>query len=273
MTFAQEIRDELIGHYTRSMASQKAELAALMMLDSKDLAILENGKILYTDSREADAELEHRKKTFAVELKATEDLSAITKSAEAKRAFLRGTYIATGIASDPEKEYHFEVALPDEGGAAFVMGLLESFGVEAKSFKRRDRQVVYVKDAESIADVLNIIEAHRSLLDFENIRIEREIKGAVNRKLNCDTANINKTVTAAMKQLGDIELLDSVTGIENLEEGLADICRARLENPDASLEEIGSLLSPPVGKSGANHRFRKLAEMAEKIRNKEKSNG
>ena len=118
-------------------------------------------------------------------------------------------------------------------------------------------------------DILNIMEAHISLMELENVRILKEMRNTVNRKVNCETANINKTVSAAVKQVEDITYLRDTIGFEKMSEGLEEVALARLSHPDATLKELGELLSPPVGKSGVNHRLRKLSEMAEKVRQKQ----
>ena len=144
------------------------------------------------------------------------------------------------------------------------------FSMDAKIVRRKKSYVVYLKEGDQIADILNIMEAHVSLMELENIRILKDMRNTVNRKVNCETANINKTVSAAVKQLEDITYLRDNMGLEKLAEGLREVAYARLSHPDATLKELGELLSPPVGKSGVNHRLRKLSDLAEKERqNKE----
>lgn len=129
---------------------------------------------------------------------------------------------------------------------------------------------MYLKEGTQIVDVLNVMEAHVALMELENIRILKEMRNSVNRKVNCETANINKTVSAAVKQLEDIQYIKDTVGFEKLSEGLLEVALMRLQYPEATLKELGSLLATPVGKSGVNHRLRKLSEIAEKVReNKE----
>lgn len=144
--------------------------------------------------------------------------------------------------------------------------LLGTFSIEAKIVPRKKVFVVYVKEGSQIVDILNIMEAHVSLMDLENVRILKEMRNTVNRKVNCETANINKTVSAALKQIEDITYLRDTIGLGKLPAGLKETALARLENPEASLKELGELLSPPVGKSGVNHRLRKLGELADNVR-------
>ena len=132
--------------------------------------------------------------------------------------------------------------------------------------QRKKAYVVYLKEGSRIVDVLNVMEAHIALMELENVRILKEMRNTVNRKVNCETANINKTVSAAVKQVEDITYLRDTVGFEHLPDNLAEAALARLEHPDATLKELGETLDPPVGKSGINHRLRRLSEMAEKVK-------
>ena len=183
-----------------------------------------------------------------------------------KRAFIRGAFLAAGSMSDPKKAYHFEIVCAAEPMAEKIRELMSSFSMDAKIVQRKKSYVVYLKEGSQIVDILNIMEAHVSLMELENVRILKEMRNTVNRKVNCETANLNKTVSAAVKQLEDITYLRDTIGLEKLSEGLEEVALARLSHPDASLKELGALLSPPVGKSGVNHRLRKLGDLAEKVR-------
>lgn len=183
-----------------------------------------------------------------------------------KRAFIPGAFLAAGSMSDPKKAYHFEIVCAAEPMAEQIRELMSSFSMDAKIVQRKKSYVVYLKEGSQIVDILNIMEAHVSLMELENVRILKEMRNTVNRKVNCETANLNKTVSAAVKQLEDITYLRDTIGLEKLSEGLEEVALARLSHPDASLKELGALLSPPVGKSGVNHRLRKLGDLAEKVR-------
>ena len=183
-----------------------------------------------------------------------------------RRAFLRGAFQASGSMSDPNKAYHFEIVCSTEEMARQIQNLICSFSMDAKIVLRKKSYVVYLKEGSQIVDILNVMEAHIALMELENVRILKEMRNTVNRKVNCETANINKTVSAAVKQLEDITYLRDTIGIENLPEGLREAALARLANQDATLKELGASLCPPVGKSGINHRLRKLSEMADKVR-------
>lgn len=183
-----------------------------------------------------------------------------------KRAFIRGAFLASGSMSDPEKTYHFEIITTTEPRAEQLRDMIRFFDVDAKIVKRKKYFVVYVKDGSQIVDILNIMEAHKALMDLENVRILKEMRNSINRQVNCEAANINKTVTAATKQLEDILYIKENVGFGDLTPGLDEIARLRIEHPDASLKELGSMLSTPIGKSGVNHRLRKLSDIADRLR-------
>ena len=183
-----------------------------------------------------------------------------------KRAFVRGAFLASGSISDPRKGYHFEIVCQDEKKAKQLQEIIRSFQIDAKIVLRKKSYVVYVKEGAQIVDMLAVMEANVALMDLENIRILKEMRNTVNRKVNCETANINKTVNAAVKQIEDIKLIESKMGFHNLNEGLAEIAELRLQYPEATLKELGLMLVPQVGKSGVNHRLRKLSEIADGLR-------
>ena len=183
-----------------------------------------------------------------------------------KRAFLRGAFLVTGSVTNPEKSYHLEFACTLEYHAEQIRKVLRSFGIEARMVQRKKYYVVYIKEGDGIVDVLNIMEAHQALMELENIRILKDMRNSLNRKVNCETANIYKTVNAAVKQIEDIRYIQDTIGFEELSEGLANMAEVRLANPDATLKELGMLLSPRVGKSGVNHRLKKLSEIADGLR-------
>ena len=183
-----------------------------------------------------------------------------------KRAFLRGTFLASGSISNPQKSYHFEISDSEEERAEQLVTLIRSFDVDAKSILRKNYHVVYVKEGEQVAELLNIMEAHLALMEFENVRIVKDVRNSVNRQVNCETANLSKTVNAARKQYEDIILIRDKAGLHTLSEPLEEMARLRLEYPEASLVELGELLSPKLGKSGVNHRLKKISEYADSLR-------
>jgi DNA-binding protein WhiA len=195
------------------------------------------------------------------------DNTLVTQQSCCKRAFIRGAFLASGSISDPEKGYHFEIVCPDRQKAEQLQELIRSFQIDAKIVLRKKSYVVYVKEGAQIVDILAVMEANVALMNLENIRILKEMRNSVNRKVNCETANINKTVSAAVKQIEDIRLIESQKGFHTLNEGLAEIAELRLQYPEATLKELGMMLNPQVGKSGVNHRLRKLSEIADELRN------
>lgn len=185
-----------------------------------------------------------------------------------KRAFVRGAFIASGSISTPEKFYHFEIVCNSYDKAVQLSDLIKSFDIESKIVERKKYFVVYIKDGAGIVDILNVMEAHVALMNLENVRILKEMRNSVNRKVNCETANLNKTVAAAVKQTMDIKYIQDTVGLSILPEALRQLAEIRLDNPDVSLKELGALLDPPVGKSGVNHRLRKISEISKNLQEK-----
>ncbi|MCI8373298.1 MAG: DNA-binding protein WhiA [Lachnospiraceae bacterium] len=183
-----------------------------------------------------------------------------------KRAFLRGAFLAAGSISDPEKFYHFEIVCASESKAEQLRDLILSFDIDARIVQRKKYYVVYIKEGAMIVLALNVMEANVSLMQLENIRILKEMRNSVNRKVNCETANLNKTVSAAVRQAEDIQYIKEHAGLDSLPAGLGEMAQLRLEHPDASLKELGMMLCPQVGKSGVNHRLRKISDIAEALR-------
>lgn len=190
----------------------------------------------------------------------------ITQQSCCKRAFIRGAFLASGSLSDPNKFYHFEVVCNSEAKAIQLRDVINTFGLDSKVVPRKKNFVVYIKEGTQIVEILNIMEAHVALMNLENVRILKEMRNSVNRKVNCETANLNKTVAAAIKQIKDIEYIKDTVGLGSLKEGLEEVARVRLNNPDMPLKDLGMLLSEPVGKSGVNHRLKKISEIAESLR-------
>ncbi len=198
-------------------------------------------------------------------LKCADVSEVLLKSACCKRAFLRGCFLCSGSMSDPQKGYHLEYLCNNEEMAEQILRVIGDFEAEAKIVRRKKYYVVYVKEGASIVELLNVMEAHISLMNFENTRILKEIGNHTNRKVNCETANIIKSVNAANKQIADIEKIRDCKGLDSLPASLREIAEVRLQYPDAPLGELGKYLEPPIGKSGVNHRLRKLGEIADKL--------
>ena len=183
-----------------------------------------------------------------------------------RRAFIRGAFLAVGSVSDPEKSYHFEIVCTVPEKARQLQELLASYDVDAKVVLRKRHYVVYIKEGSQIVELLGLMGAHISLMQLENVRIVKEMRNSVNRKVNCETANLNKTVSAAVRQAEDIRYIQEKIGLDKLPMDLEETARLRLEHTEASLKELGDMLFPKVGKSGVNHRLRKLSQIADDLR-------
>lgn len=183
-----------------------------------------------------------------------------------RKAYLRGLFLCSGSVNDPEKSYHLEISFEHPDRAGQVVELLKSFGIDARTTVRKNQTIVYIKESDGIGDVFRIMGAAKGLMDYENARIVRSLMGDVNRKVNCDVANINKVIAAGHTQIEEIRLIQERMGLEKLSDSLREAALARLESPETSLEELGKSMDPPVGKSGMNHRFRRIKMIAEKLR-------
>lgn len=180
-----------------------------------------------------------------------------------RRAFLRGAFLAGGYVSDPDSSYHFEIVCAGAARAEELKHLLESFGIRSRLTSRKGRELIYIKESDAISDVLSLIGAMPSRLEWENAKIYRSLQGQVNRQVNCETANLAKTTQAAQEQLEAIRKIEEKAGLASLPVHLKEIALLRFEHPEASLSELGAFMDPPVGRSGINHRLRKLKEIAE----------
>lgn len=185
-----------------------------------------------------------------------------------KRAYLRGAFLAGGSVNNPEtSSYHLEIYNYHEEHNNSLSELLNSFDLKSKTLERRHGYIVYIKEAEKITEFLSIIGAHNALFKFEDVRIVRDMRNSVNRLVNCETANLNKTIGAAFRQIENIKLIEQTVGLDQLPEKLQEIAVLRKEHEDVSLKELGELVgSGKISKSGVNHRLKKIDEFAEKIR-------
>ena len=190
----------------------------------------------------------------------------LVKYACCRKSFVKGAFLMCGAVSNPDKEYHIEIAAPTEEFAQFVIEMLNYFEISAKMTCRKAKYVVYLKRAEEISSVLMLLGASSSVLHLENVRIKKDVSNQVNRQMNCDTFNINRTMNAAEAQIQDIQYLDEQIGLDKLPGSLREIAEVRVSNPEISLSGLGELLNPPISKSGVNGRLRKLSELARKLR-------
>ncbi|MCR5421645.1 MAG: DNA-binding protein WhiA [Lachnospiraceae bacterium] len=293
MSFAGAVKEELFKHIGSSRHCRLAELAALISFGGADIYGKYDDKIIL----EFDNELVAQKcftlflKTFNICTNVSEgnlqpvnsgsgftinDKEEIRKIRQAlgsdlllqksccRRAYFRGAFLAMGSVSDPSKSYHFEIVCRNDVQADTLKKIMESFDISAKLIERKNHPVIYLKEGALIVESLNVMEAHVALMEFENSRILKEMRNQLNRRVNCEAANIGKTVTASVKQTEDIRLAMEMPQYKKLPEGIRQIADLRLKYPDASLKELGQMCDPPIGKSGVNHRLRKLSELAER---------
>ena len=305
MSFSSEVKEELAEHIDSSRHCQIAEMAALFVCSGKIecekagktvLAIqTENEQVIrkyftllqksfnictsaiqkspylleICEDKYVEKLIQALKLSDTAEGKMPEDgivNPLLIKNSCCRRAFLRGMYLAAGSMSDQEKSYHLEFVCRTEHQAVQLQEIICDFQIEARVIVRKNHFIVYIKEGSGIVDLLNVTGAHVSLMNLENLRIVKEMRNSINRRVNCEAANITKTVNASSKQTEDIILIQNTLGLKGLPDSLREIAEIRLEYPDATLKELGRYLNPPVGKSGVNHRLRKLSEIAERIR-------
>lgn len=282
MSFSGEVKEELAGHIGKSRHCQLAELAALTVFEGRcrpedSENELLRGKYLALMEKLTGGEQPLREEQIFQAIRMWDEQAGKRTAADTvdglliqrsccRRAYIRGAFLAGGSISDPRKSYHFEIVCRSVLQAEQLREVINSFGMDAKIVARKKYQVVYIKEGEQIVDLLNVMEAHVSLMNLENVRILKEMRNSVNRKVNCETANISKTVNAAVQQLRDIEYIRNTAGLSSLPENLQEMALLRLEYPDAPLKELGGYLNPPVGKSGVNHRLRRISEIAGRLR-------
>ena len=182
-----------------------------------------------------------------------------------RRAYLIGAFLGSGSISNPEKQYHLEFVTHSENYAEDLLTVLWKYKLKGKIINRKGSYVVYIKEGEQIVDLLNVMGAHNALLETENIRIVKDMRNNVNRLVNCETANLPKTVNASVRQMEAIRHIQRTIGLARLPELLREVAEIRLNYPESTLQELGEMLEPKVGKSGINHRLRKIEKIAEEI--------
>lgn len=187
-----------------------------------------------------------------------------------RRSYIKGSFMGCGSISDPEKSYHAEFVSSREEQSRGICNLLESYGITGKTIYRKNNYVTYIKESEQISDLLALMGANNAVLDFENVRAVKETRNQINRVINCETANLDKIVDTSMRQINSIKVLKKHKAIDKLPDHLRELAYLRLKHSNASLKELGEMLNPPLGKSGVNHRLRKIEEIAEDLLEHEK---
>ncbi|MFD2617759.1 DNA-binding protein WhiA [Terrilactibacillus laevilacticus] len=193
----------------------------------------------------------------------------LIKKSCCKRSYLRGAFLAGGSLNHPESSYHLEIFSNYEDHTHSLARLMNEFNLNVKILPRKSGYIIYLKESEKITDFLSIIAAHQALFYFEDIRIVKDMRNSVNRLVNCETANLNKTVSAAMKQIENIRIIEEKLGLDQLPDKLREIAEVRLKHPDVTMKELGELVQGEhISKSGINHRFRKIEVLANQLRGK-----
>lgn len=200
-----------------------------------------------------------------LELKMWDLGSNMKQDEQLARLYIREAFIKSGSMNDPNKKYHLQIMFKEKAKAEEMQTLLNNFNIHAKIIKKEKDYMLYLKDGEEISEFLALVGANKSVIKFEEVRVIKETRNDINRLVNCETANLNKTINAAVKQIEDIKLIKTKGKFAALPENLQEIADLRIKNPDLSLVELGKLLKEPIGKSGVNHRLKKISTIAEEL--------
>lgn len=265
MSYASDVKEELYAVIDKARHCQIAELAAIVGLSNRTKEV--DGKKVIVSEGDQD----NLYKKYSVLTKKLNDYydydnPLITQQTCCKRAYIRGAFLAAGTMSNPNKSYQFEIVTRDENQAEHLKDTIKAFDINPKIVRRKNHFVVYLKEGSEIVEILNVMKAHKALMDLENVRIVKQMRSSVNRKVNCETANITKMINASVKQIEDIEYIEKTIGLSSLPDSLAQMATVRLEYPDAPLKDLGNYLATPIGKSGVNHRLRRISEIAKKLK-------
>lgn len=298
MSFSSRVKEDLTAHMSKQRHCRVAELKALIAFSGRfyqdsqggtELVVTsdspfapEKVKMLLKDLYRAEAVISPGK-NYRYEL--VENEKAVIRKIQrdladnhldkpcCRQAYIRGAFLAGGSINDPNKNYHIEILTEEEDLASQLQEFLQDYEIESKVLKRtrknRTVNVLYIKDSERIVDTLSVMKAHRALLELENVRIMKDMRNKVNRQVNCETANLNKTVNASVRQIEDIEYLMEKGKLGLLPPELKEMAMVRLENANTPLKDLGSLVDPPVSKSGVYHRLSRISEIAKRLRENE----
>jgi len=251
MSFSQEVKEELKKVIPEKAHCLRAEIAGLRYAGGRNVCPAAMEPLL--------RELSERLKL--PELKPGDP--ELLQRTCCKKSFLRGVFLSAGLLSDPGKGYHLEIVCETRADSRELRDMMNYFDIEAKTVERKGNYVVYCKEGDQVADFLALIKAELSLLNLENVRVLKDVRNKINRRVNCETANLGKTVSASLSQTQAIERLKKNDRLDGLPFILREAAELRLQYPEATLTELGQMMDPPVGKSGVNHRLRKLKEIAE----------
>lgn len=291
MSFSKDIKEELSK--LNNLANKdcvKAELIGYLISNNTSIV---RGKIKYSTENEyninrfnkllinlkIDYKIELQGKVYSIVFKnpELEEIECVENGLQIKeegiekqelllKALVRGCFLGGGTFNNPNNKYHLEILFSTSKNATYVLEILKTFEILAKILKRKNSTSIYIKEAEEISKLLAFIGAGKSVLNFEEIRVVRDTRNNINRLVNCETANLNKTINASVEQIKQIEYLKEKRQFGKLSKSLKEIANVRIKNPDATLVELGQMLEEPIGKSGVNHRLKKICEIAEEYR-------
>lgn len=266
----EQVKAELSGYILGGNYTEKGNIGKLITENEDNTTrlnrLLENLKIEYKNIKKGKIIVTEWKTDIRETI-----VDVDIEDEEIKKAIVRGAFMASGSLNEPNKKYHLELLFPNKENAKYVIYILESFEIECKLLQKKNKTfALYIKDGEEISKFLALIGAKKAVLNYEEIRVIRDMRSNINRIVNCETANLNKTINVAVTQIQDIEFLKKINEFEKLPYSLKEIAKIREENPDKSLVELGKLLEEPIGKSGVNHRLKKIHEIAEELREEKK---
>ena len=280
MSFSSKIKEELSRLNTfSSIEIVQAEFYGYLISNN---TIFENGVVRFSTENEHninrlnrllkrlniefDMELQGKIYSIVFECKKLITYQEInTEKDEIKKAIVRGAYLGGGSLNNPNSKYHLEIIFKTEEDRTKIAEIIKSFNIEIKYFKRNEKYSLYIKDGEEISKFLALIGANNSVLRYEEIRVEKDSRNSINRIVNCETANLNKTINASVAQIQAIQKIKKIGKYNELPDTLKEIADVRIENPNLSLTELGKILKNPIGKSGVNHRLKKIIQLAEEI--------
>ena len=280
MSFSSKIKEELSRLNTfSSIEIVQAEFYGYLISNN---TIFENGVVRFSTENEHninrlnrllkrlniefDMELQGKIYSIVFECKKLITYQEInTEKDEIKKAIVRGAYLGGGSLNNPNSKYHLEILFKTEEDRTKIAEIIKSFNIEIKYFKRNEKYSLYIKDGEEISKFLALIGANNSVLRYEEIRVEKDSRNSINRIVNCETANLNKTINASVAQIQAIQKIKKIGKYNELPDTLKEIADVRIENPNLSLTELGKILKNPIGKSGVNHRLKKIIQLAEEI--------
>lgn len=261
------LKSEFLGYMLTGNTTSDGEY--IEFITENDYNIERLFKILFNLKIEYEPETKGKYFVAKISNKYVENIFsdlATNPADEVKRTILRGCFLGSGSCTDPEKNYHLEMIFGNEKNLEYVSNLAKYYGIEFKKLEIKEKYMLYIKEVDQVSDFLACIGANQAVLKLEDVRVFKEMKNNVNRIVNCETANLNKTIDAAIAQIEDIKFLQKMNKFEELPLEVREVAYLRLEHPESSLKELGEMLAEPIGKSGINHRLKKIQNLAEEIR-------